>query len=164
MKKNILILIFSFFVLSANAQQLLGSKKDIKPVELKMTDYKKGDLTWSGKINISKIVQDKDSVYFFVSGAGIYQTVIVSAGNRKPNQSLAIALCKYNWEKPDRSAMVVGKATYTEKFRTEGSFYIRVITKQRNPEYQLIVWISDEPKTIAMPSAFKKSVDKPKKK
>lgn len=163
MKKNILILIFSFFVLSANAQQLLGSKKDIKPVELKMTDFKKGDPTWSGKINISKIVQDKDSVYFFVSGAGIYQTVIVSAGNRKPNQSLDIALCKYNWEKPDRRAKVEGKKLYTEKFRTEGSFYIRVITKQRNPEYQLIVWIGDEPKTIAMPGAFK-NVDKSKKK
>jgi hypothetical protein len=139
--------------------------KNIKPQELKLTDYKKGDSLMSGKINISKITQQtKDTAYFFVKGAGIYQRVVFSAANRKPNQTLDIALCKYSWNKPDRSGKVEGKKMYSEKFRTEGSFGIRVISKQRNPEYQLLVWVSDEPKKITMTNAFKQKIDKAKKK
>lgn len=110
----------------------------------------------SGKISISKIKQQKqDTAYFFVKGAGIYQTVVVTIANRKSKQKLDIALCKNSWNKPDRSGIVEDKKDYTERFRTEGSFGIRVISKQTNNDYQIVVWISDEPKKIKMPSAFK---------
>ncbi len=137
------------------AAQPFSLDKNIKPKELVMQDYAKGDTLRSGKISIVKIVQAEDTAYFFVKGAGIYQAVIVTMANRKPNQTLEVALCKNSWNRPDRSAKIVGDKTYTEKFKTEGSFGIRVIAKPVGSEYEMVTWISDEPRRVAMPDAIK---------
>lgn len=149
MKTCILVL---FAIVQSVAQFTLDKK--INPQELKMVDYKKGDKLMSGKICIAKITQQQDTAYFNVKGAGIYQPVVVTISNRKPNQKLAVAFCKNNWNKPERNGTVDDKKPYTEKFKTEGSFGIRVISKQLKPNYQIVVWIGDEPKTISMKNAF----------
>ncbi|HAK76811.1 MAG TPA: hypothetical protein DCR35_01065 [Runella sp.] len=137
------------------AAQPFSLDKNIKPKELKLIDYKKNDSLMNGKISVSKIRHPKqDTAYFFVKGAGIYQTVIVTVANRKSKQKLAVSLCKNNWNTPDRNGVVEDKKNYIEKFKTEGSFGIRVIPKQSNNDYQVIVWVSDEPKKVKMPRAF----------
>lgn len=152
--KKIKILLVALLCVGNVAAQPFSLDKNIKPKELVMRDYKKGDTLMSGKICIVKIAQNKDTAYFFVKGAGIYQTVVFSMANRKPNQVLDVALCKNSWNKPDRSGRVEGKNNYIEKFRTEGSFGIRVISKQMKSEYEMVTWISDEPKRIVMPRAI----------
>lgn len=158
--------IISFLLLSlcfqSIAQQPFSLDKNIKPVEIKLVDYKKGDALMSGKMGTVKVIQTKDTLYYYVKGAGIYQKVVVAIGNKNPKQLLNVSLCKDSWNKPDRNAKVEAKPYY-EKFRTEGGFGIRIIAK-RNSQYGIAVWISDEPKKIQMPSAFKPQVSKPSKK
>jgi hypothetical protein len=161
--KTIPIISFLLFslCLKAIAQQPFTLDKNIKPIEIKLTDYKKGDLTMSGKMGTLKVRQNKDTLYYYVKGAGIYQTVMVAIGNKNPRQVLDVSLSKDSWNKPNRKAKVETKPYY-EKFRTEGGFGIRVIAK-RNSEYGIVVWISDEPKKINMPTAFKVNTEKPSK-
>ncbi len=162
MKRKKRIALIGFLLLLVFGQlvaQPFNLDKNIQPQELKMTDFKKGDSLLSGKISVAVIKQVSDTAYFFVRGAGIYQQVILTASNRKPNQKLDIALCKESWNKPNRSGVIDNQKAYTEQFKTEGSFGIRVISKRPNPEYQLIVWIGDEPKKIKMENAF---ANKPK--
>lgn len=159
--KNATVLI-GLLLLSAMGRmvaQPFNLDKNIQPQELKMVDYKKGDPLMSGKISVAKIRQTSDTAYFFVKGAGIYQQVVITGANRKTGQKLDIALCKENWDKPNRVGVIDDKKPFKEQFRTEGSFGIRVISKRPNPDYQLIVWIGDEPKKIKMENAF---VNKPK--
>lgn len=144
------------------AQQPFTLDKNIKPVDIIMVDYKKGDAVMSGKMGTVKVIQNKDTLYYYVKGAGIYQTVVVAIGNKKAKQILEVSLCKDNWSKPDRTAKIESKPYY-EKFRTEGGFGIRVIAK-RNSEYGIAVWVSDEPKKIKMPSAFQPQTTKTSKK
>jgi hypothetical protein len=152
------ILVLFMTVGKAFAQQPFTLDKNIKPVEITLTDYKKGDAKMSGKMGTAKVVQDKDTLYYNVKGAGIYQTVMVAIGNKKTKQILNVSLCKNSWNRPDRTAKVEAKPYY-EKFRTEGSFGIRVIAK-KNSEYGIVVWISDEPKKIKMPNAFQTKTSK----
>ena len=160
-KKITTSLLLLLAVLGKVAAQPYTLDKKIKPIELKMFDYKKkGEPLMNGKIHSSVFKQEKDTAYFFVKGAGIYQTVIVAIANKKGNQVLGVTLCKDSWNKPDRMAKVEGSKTYYEKFRTEGSFGIRVIPKQAKNEYQIMVWISDEPKTIKIPDAFRSKTTK----
>ena len=159
--KIILIYFISCLFNQTTAQQPFTLDKNIKPVEIKLVDYKKGDPTMSGKMGTLKVRQNKDTVYYYVKGAGIYQTVMVAIGNKNPKQVLDVSLSKDSWNKPNRKAKVEAKPYY-EKFRTEGGFGIRVIAK-RNSEYGIVVWISDEPKKINMPAAFKVNTTKPSK-
>lgn len=163
--KNATILI-GLLLLTAFGQliaQPFNLDKNIQPQELKMVDYKKGDPLLSGKISIANIRQTSDTAYFFVKGAGIYQQVVITGTNRKPNQKLDIALCKERWDKSNRTGIIDDKTPFKEQFKTEGSFGIRVISKRPNPEYQLMVWIGDEPKKIKMENAFvnKTKIKKP---
>lgn len=163
-KKIIVALIVVMAVLGKAAAQPYTLDKKIKPIELKMFEYKKaGDSLMNGKLHSSVFKQEKDTAYFFVKGAGIYQTVIVAIANKKSNQVLNVALCKDSWNKPDRMAKVESSKTYYEKFRTEGSFGIRVIPRQAKNEYQIMVWISDEPKNIKIPNAFRTKTTQPTK-
>lgn len=156
----ILVLLVAFGKVVAQPYSL---DKKIKPKELIMKDYKKVNPTMSGKISVCSIVQDKDTAYYFVKGAGIYQTVVVSVGGSKPNQLLEVAFCKESWNKPNRSGKVEGKNIYTEKFKTEGSFGIRVISKQANSNYNIVAWISEERKKIQMQNAIVVNNSNPKK-
>lgn len=150
------------FCFQGIAQQPFTLDKNIKPIEIQFVDYKKGDAKMSGKMGTVKVRQSKDTLYYYVKGAGIYQTVMVAIGNKNPKQVLNVSLSKDSWNKPDRTAKVMDKPYY-EKFRTEGGFGIRVIAK-RNSEYGIVVWISDEPKKIAMPNAFTMKTNQPSKK
>jgi hypothetical protein len=160
---NILLSLMLFLVIQNAMSQPFSLDPKIKPQEIKLLDYKKGDSIMSGRLGSAKVSQDKDTLYFFVKGPGIYQTVGVGIGNKKPNQTLDIALCKDSWTKPNRVSKILAKPYY-EKFRTEGSFGIRVITKQRKSDYGIVVWLSDEPKKIKMPNAFQAKVSKSSKK
>jgi hypothetical protein len=153
MKSRNLILVVLLFAFGQAVAQPFSLDPKIKPQEIKLTDYKKGDAQMSGKMGIAKVSQNVDTLYYFVKGAGIYQTVMVGIGNKKSKQLLDVALCKDSWNKPNRTAKVSTKPYY-EKFRTEGSFGIRIVTKQRKSDYGIVVWVSDEPKKIKMPNAF----------
>lgn len=156
---SFLLLCFCF---QSIAQQPFTLDKNIKPIEIQFVDYKKGDAKMSGKMGTLKVRQSKDTLYYYVKGAGIYQTVMVAIGNKNPKQVLNVSLSKESWTKPNRTAKVEAKPYY-EKFRTEGGFGIRIIAKKAS-EYGIAVWISDEPKKIAMPNAFTMKTNQPSKK
>jgi hypothetical protein len=160
--KIILLYFISCLFNQSIAQQPFTLDKNIRPIEIKFEDYKKGDAKMSGKMGTVKVRQNKDTLYYYVKGVGIYQTVMVAIGNKNPKQVLDVSLSKDSWNKPDRKAKVETKPYY-EKFRTEGGFGIRIIAK-RASEYGIAVWISDEPKIINMPTAFKMKTTKPSKK
>lgn len=160
--KIVLLYFISCLFNQTLAQQPFTLDKNIRPIEIKFVDYKKGDATMSGKMGTVKVRQSKDTLYYYVKGVGIYQTVMVAIGNKNPKQTLNVSLCKDSWNKPDRKAKIEAKPYY-EKFRTEGGFGIRIIAK-RASEYGIAVWVSDEPKKIKMPSAFTMKPNKPSKK
>jgi hypothetical protein len=153
MKAMAILLITSLFGCIAMAQPFTLDK-NIKPVELRLINYKAKDSMWNGKINVSKIRQVKDSSYYVVKGLSIYQPVIIKVGSKNKGEKIEIKICKDSWKKADKSGVPDAKGFYQEKFKTEGSFGILIISKSPVVNYNIIVWAGNEVKNLPMPSPF----------
>ncbi len=154
--------IISFFLLigviaSLKAQPFTLDKK-IKPKEIPLYPLSKTDKT-KGKLGIAKVIQIKDTAYYFCKGMGIYNPMVVKLVAKDKNTAIKVSLHKWNWMQPSREGQTKN-GDYTESFVTEGSFGIKVIAPSKQLiEYNIYLHLAKEapPK---LPSAFKTSKKK----
>ena len=147
-----LLLAASLLCNSAFAQPF-NLKKQIKPVELNLINFNPKDVKKKGRINITKVVQVKDTAYYFVKKLSIYSPIVVSVGVTDPANSVQVSLHKWNWKEPSRPAKQTNEKGYwEEKFSTEGDFGIMVVSSQKPSAYNIYVWVGNEVKMkIATP-------------
>lgn len=154
--RSLAVLFVAIVTSSVAIAQPFTLDKKIKPVELTWLNYKAKDSAWNGKINITSVKQVKDTLYFFVKGLSIYQPVYLSVSTKNKKGAVDIFLCKESWQKPDKKGVLENGYWY-EKFKTEGSFGIMIVTKKKPQDYQILLWAGKEMVNRKLPSPFKKN-------
>ncbi|MBP6430793.1 MAG: hypothetical protein KA319_03420 [Ferruginibacter sp.] len=152
-KKTSILFCLLLLVKFSNAQPFTLDK-NIKPIELRLIDYagENGDTTWKGKVNFTTVTPKKDTTYFVVKGLSIYQPVYFATTGK--NKNLEIKICKDNWKTPNQKGNLAN-GKWSVNFKTEGSFGIMMITKNREP-YQMFTWAGKAIRAKDLPSPFKK--------
>lgn len=149
MNKTLLLsLLFFVFLFSAEAQPF-NLDPNIEPVELKLLPYSPKDPAREmekGRMNITRVTQVKDTLYYFVQGASIYSPVYVGVTSLDPANKVDVRLCKMNWKNLDRSGTTDEKGQWSAKFKTENDFGIMVIPQSKPAKYTLLVWVGNEAK------------------
>jgi len=147
-----LLLAASLLCNSAFAQPF-NLKKEIKPIGLSLINFSPKDVKKKGRINITKVVQVKDTAYYFVKKLSIYSPIVVSVGVHDPANPVQVSLHKWNWKEASRPGKPTNEKGYwEEKFSTEGDFGIMVIAPQKPSAYYIYVWVGNEVKMkIATP-------------
>jgi hypothetical protein len=159
-KSSILFLFVAIFFCHKLIAQPFNLNKKIVPIELKMLAVKPANKpSLAGKMNLSTITQTEDTMYFFVKGAGIYQTTYFGYTGFDDKQKPTIYLCKNNWKKPEKTSDIK-QGKWNTTFRTEGSFGIMVVKNSAFCKYDLLTWISPECTDFTMPSPFKSTPQK----
>lgn len=154
MKKAFYLFLILISVNTLSAQPFSLDER-IKPTELKLVDYKKDDSLRRGRINITKVVQVKDTAYYFVQGLSMYSPAVVGITAKAGSANIRINLCKNNWKNADKSGETGDSAHWEQRFKTEGDFGIMVIPEQKPAEYNLLVWAGGEAKEVGITSPFK---------
>ncbi len=128
---------------------------NIQPVELNFTEHKKvGDEKAKGRISMNKLVQDEDTMYYFIKGLSMYSPTYFSLNSADAQADIKVNLCKENWKAIHHTGSVKGKSIWKNNFKTEGDFGIMVVANKKPAKYVLLVWTGEEMK-IDMPSVFK---------
>jgi len=152
--KNCLLLLLAISLLCNTAfAQPFNLKKEIKPTELSLIKFTPKDVKKKGRINITKVVQVKDTAYYFVKKLSIYSPIVVSVGVQDPANPVQVSLHKWNWKEVSRPGKPTNEKGYWEEtFSTEGDFGIMVVAPQKPSAYNIYVWVGDEVKMkIAAP-------------
>ncbi len=155
MRKCYLLLLMLVISASAMAQPF-NLDTSINPVEIKLRPFKpttKDSALQKGKMNIMRVTQVKDTLYYFVQGASIYSPVYVGVTSLDPANKIKVQLHKMNWQNASRSGTTDSKGQWSEKFKTENDFGIMVIPGSKPAKYSILVWVGDEPK-MELPTAF----------
>lgn len=155
MRKCYLLLLMLVISASAMAQPF-NLDTSINPVEIKLRPFKpttKDSALQKGKMNIMRVTQVKDTLYYFVQGASIYSPVYVGVTSLDPANKIKVQLHKMNWQNASRSGTTDDKGQWSEKFKTENDFGIMVIPGSKPAKYSILVWVGDEPK-MELPSVF----------
>ena len=97
-------------------------------------------------MNITRVTQVKDTLYYFVQGASIYSPVYVGLTSLDPSVKVDVRLCKMNWKNFLRSGTTDDKGQWKENFKTENDFGIMVIPQSKPAKYTLLVWVGNEAK------------------
>ncbi len=128
--------------------------KNIKPTQLRLIDYngENGDTTWKGKVNITSVAPKKDTMYYVVKGLSMYQPVYFSTTSS--NKKIEVKLCKDTWRKADQNGTLSNNGKWSTRFKTEGSFGIMVVNKEKAP-YKLFTWVGKAIRAKDLPSPFK---------
>ena len=148
MRKNCFLLLFLFIAASVTAQPF-NLDTSINPVEIKLRPFKpthKDSALQKGRMNIIRVTQVKDTLYYFVQGASIYSPVFVGVTSLDPANKIKVQLHKMNWQNANRSGTTDDKGQWSEKFKTENDFGIMVIPQSKPAKYTLLVWVGDEAK------------------
>lgn len=128
----------------------------INPMEIKLRPFKpnnKDSVFQKGKLNIVRVNQMKDTLYYFVQGASIYSPVYVGLTSLDPSIKVKVQLYKMNWKNADRTGVTNTKGHWSEKFKTENDFGIMVIPETKPAKYSILVWVGNEAK-LEMPTVF----------
>ena len=155
MRKCYLLLLMLVISASAMAQPF-NLDTSINPVEIKLRPFKpttKDSALQKGKMNIMRVTQVKDTLYYFVQGASIYSPVYVGVTSLDPANKIKVQLHKMNWQNASRSGTTDSKGQWSEKFKTENDFGIMVIPGSKPAKYSILVWVGDEPK-MELPTVF----------
>lgn len=155
MRKCYLLLLMLVISASAKAQPF-NLDTSINPVEIKLRPFKpttKDSALQKGKMNIMRVTQVKDTLYYFVQGASIYSPVYVGVTSLDPANKIKVQLHKMNWQNASRSGTTDSKGQWSEKFKTENDFGIMVIPGSKPAKYSILVWVGDEPK-MELPTVF----------
>lgn len=155
MQKNCFLLLFLFIAASVTAQPF-NLDTSINPVEIKLRPFKpthKDSALQKGRMNIIRVTQVKDTLYYFVQGASIYSPVYVGVTSLDPANKIKVQLHKMNWQNANRSGTTDDKGQWSEKFKTENDFGIMVIPGSKPAKYSILVWVGDEPK-MELPTVF----------
>ncbi|MBK8608375.1 MAG: hypothetical protein IPN82_16845 [Chitinophagaceae bacterium] len=132
--KNCLLLLLAISLLCNTAfAQPFNLKKEIKPTELSLIKFTPKDVKKKGRINITKVVQVKDTAYYFVKKLSIYSPIVVSVGVQDPANPVQVSLHKWNWKEVSRPGKPTNEKGYWEEtFSTEGDFGIMVVAPQNH--------------------------------
>ena len=155
MRKSNLLLLMLIISASVIAQPF-NLDTSINPVEIKLRPFKpthKDSALMKGKMNILRVTQVKDTLYYFVQGASIYSPVYVGVTSLDPANKIKVQLHKMNWQNASRSGTTNDKGQWSEKFKTENDFGIMVVPGSKPAKYSILVWVGDEPK-MELPSVF----------
>lgn len=145
-----LAILFSSFLYA----QPFTLKEEIKPVKLNFYKFNPpGQPKAKGQLNVTKITQVKDTMYFFANQLSIYSPVYVGVTTTDKNDALDIRLSKQNWNNADRSGSTGISGHWEDKFKTENDFGIMVIAKNKPVTYSLVVWNGTEV-NFQLPSVF----------
>jgi uncharacterized protein YegL len=147
MAKYLFMVAFIMSVAFRLAAQPFTLDKKIKPVELKLEQLKLTgkDSLKNGKAAFVTVEQQVDTAYYFAKGFSTYQPVYfsITADNKADAPQIKAFLVKQNWRKPDRICNFKNGVA-EERFRTEGSLGLMVISKKRNLKYHILVWAGKE--------------------
>lgn len=149
MKKTLLLPALFFLLICAASAQPFNLEPSIEPVELKLLPFNPKDPARAmekGKMNITRVTQVKDTLYYFVQGASIYSPVYVGLTSLDPSVKIDVRLCKMNWKNFNRSGTTDDKGQWSENFKTENDFGIMVIPQSKPAKYTLLVWVGNEAK------------------
>lgn len=155
MRKCYLLLLMLIIAASAMAQPF-NLDTSINPVEIKLRPFKpttKDSALQKGKMNILRVTQVKDTLYYFVQGVSIYSPVYVGVTSLDPANKIKVQLHKMNWQNANRSGTTNAKGQWSEKFKTENDFGIMVIPGSKPAKYSILVWVGDEAK-MELPTVF----------
>lgn len=134
--------------------QPLNMDTAVHPTELKLYKYEpNGQLSGKGFLNITKVAQVKDTAYYFCKGVSIYSPVIISVSAKDKTQPIGVSLHKWNWKEKSREGVTDAKGIWSEKFKTENDFGIKVVAGKKPAIYNIYVWVGEEVK-VAVPSDF----------
>jgi hypothetical protein len=163
LKNNLLLLLL---IISASVfAQPFNLDTSINPVEIKLRPFKpthKDSALQKGRMNIMRVTQVKDTLYYFVQGASIYSPVYVGVTSLDPANKIKVQLHKMNWQNASRSGTTNDKGQWSEKFKTENDFGIMVVPGSKPAKYSILVWVGDEPK-MELPSVFSGDAQEEKK-
>ncbi len=155
MNKKILLLL-RHLIATAMALQAQPFTLDprIRPVELKLSDYRQpGDAKPNGRMGNKMFTQTNDTSYYFVKGLSMYSPTYISLNSTSPDADLEVRLCQENWKSFHRKSAIAGQETWSENFKTEGDFGVMVIAKKTPVRYVLLAWTGKELK-MELPSVF----------
>jgi hypothetical protein len=152
--KRIIKLALMLLILSKAGAQPFSLDDRIKPVELNFYPLNPSSQPKAkGRLNVTQVTQQKDTLYFFAKGASIYSAVYVGITTADKDHPIDVRLCKTNWNDLSRQGSTGTEGHWEEKFRTEGDFGIMVIAANKPSEYSLTVWNGDEAK-FDLPTVF----------
>jgi hypothetical protein len=155
MRKSFLCLLMLIISASVMAQPFTLDSA-INPMEIKLRPFKpnnKDSVLQKGRMNIIRVNQVKDTLYYFVQGASIYSPVYVGVTSLDPANTVKVQLHKMNWQNASRSGTTDSKGQWSEKFKTENDFGLMVVPSSKPAKYTILVWVGDEPK-MELPSVF----------
>lgn len=108
-----------------------------------------------GGMAITEAQQIKDTMYYFVDGLSIYSPTYVSVTTSDDSEPLEVSLHKMNWHQSERSDKTNGEGEWSETFRTEMDFGLRIIANDIPAKYTILVWSGVET-DFELPPIFKK--------
>lgn len=157
--KNFFLCSSLIFIFSLSNAQPFTLDPAIKPVELKLQPFnpkQKEREKEKGRINVTKVTQVKDTLYYFVQGASIFSPVYVGVTTSDPANKINVQLSKMTWNNVDRKGSTDDKGQWHETFKTENDFGIMVVPDAKPAKYTLMVWVGNEAK-IELPSVLNNS-------
>lgn len=158
MKKIILAILLLFSAVLSKAQPFTMNP-DIVPTELNLYDFKPaGKDQLAGRMNVTEVTQDKDTLYFFAKNFSIYSPAYVGITAEDKAADLKIGLFTENWLKPVQGGNTADSGHWEKRFKVEGDFGIRVIVKTKPVKYSLVIWNGKDVE-VAVPTAFSYNQD-----
>jgi hypothetical protein len=147
-------LVVFFFSSHSLLAQPFTMNPDINPVELNLYDFKPvGNDKANGRLNVTDVTQDKDTMYYFARGFSIYSPAYAGVTLQDKSMNVEVSLFKENWLKPSQGGVTNEKGHWDAKFKTEGDFGIRVIAKTKPCTYALVVWNGKDVE-VSVPTPF----------
>lgn len=164
--KNFFLCFVLIFIYNLTNAQPFTLDPAIQPVELKLQPFspkQKDREKQKGRINVTKVTQVKDTLYYFVQGASIFSPVYVGVTTNEPANKINVQLSKMVWKNIDRKGSTDEKGRWHETFKTENDFGIMVVPDSKPAKYTLMVWVGDEAR-LELPSVMKNAGEETKEK
>ncbi len=125
----------------------------IKPIELRLDEYKTDDQRAQGRIAQASFIQTENTQYYFVRGISIFSPDYISITTDDPSAGIKISLHKENWDQAVASGQTGGGGHWETTFKTSGDFGIKVVAGRLPARYSLVVWVGKEV-SLRLPSPF----------
>ncbi len=154
MKKYILLQSVFIMLAMLTKAQPFTMNPDIVPTQLDLFDFApEGKPGLKGRMNMTEVTQDNDTLYYYAKGFSIYSAGYVGISLEDKSNDIEIGLFTENWLQPAKSGNTADSGHWEKTFKVEGDFGIRVITKNKPVKYSMVVWNSKDVE-VEVPSPF----------
>ena len=116
--KSLFFLLIAIMVSTAATAQPFTLDKKVQPLLLELVSFKTSDSLRNGKRNITRVVQVKDTSYYYVKGLSIYQPIVLHISSADANNKMIIHVTKDIGKKPDRIGSLNTKGIWQAAFET----------------------------------------------